>query len=153
MTLSYEEPTLDQAERVLGIFYGRRNQWGGKLIITNRRILFAKLDLGPIPDILTFIGGAAGVPGIDVGKKVLDQIAGSVDTDISLQHITAVEPVGNAGLFGPPKIRVTTATAESVTADIVKTTTSVIWNKENNVIRDRAVALLRQAVSDAKSTV
>ena len=152
MTFSYEEPTLDQAERVLGLFYGRRKQWGGKVIITNKRLLFAKLDLGPIPEILEYVGGAAGVPGTDLGKKLLDQIASSVDTDVSLQHITGVEPEGKAWLFGPPKMRVTTATAESLTVDIVKSTTSLVGQAENNVIRDRAVALLRKAVSEAKST-
>lgn len=151
MMVSYEEPTLDQAERVLGVFYGRRTQWGGKLIITNKRMLFAKLDLGAIPDILEYVGGIAGIP-IEVGRKVLDHISGSVNKEIWLQHITGVEPEGKAWFLGPPKMRVTTATGETVKVDIVKSTFSLVGNPANNDIRDRAVALLREAVSAAKST-
>ncbi len=148
---TFVEPTLDQAEQVRGVFYGGRNQWGGKLIITNKRLPFAELDLGAMPDVLEFVGGQAGVPGVDLGMKVLERIRASVKKDIWLQHVVSVEPEGMAGWFSPPKIRVTTATGEILTIGIVKTTTTPNKNPENNVIRDRAVALLRQTMSEAKT--
>jgi hypothetical protein len=145
----FVEPVLDQAEQVRGVFYGGHNQWGGKLIISNQRLLFAELDLGAIPEILEYVGGQAGVPGIDLGMRILERVRTSVKKDIWLKHIVSVDPEGMAGWFSPPKIHVVTATGDVISVGIVKTTTTASKNPENNLVRDRAVTILRDAVRAA----
>lgn len=144
----FNEPRLDRSERVLGIFYGGRNQWGGKLIVTDQRLIFSELDLGAVPDVLAYVGSQAGLPG-DLGKSVLDKIRASVGKDIWLVHITSVEAQGSASLLSPPKIRVTTATAETFTIGIVKSTTTPNISGDNNVARDVALAVIRAAMRSA----
>lgn len=151
--IRYEEPELGETERVLGVFYGRANQWGGKLIVTDKRLLFAALDLGALPDILVYVGGKAGVPGTDLGEKVLTQIKGSVTRDIHLVHIATVEPEGKAGWTGAPKVRITTDTEEVIKIDVVEGTKTLIMKGENNEVRDRAVAVIAKAVKAAKEAL
>lgn len=150
MSATFVEPSLDRTEEVRGLFFGGRNQWGGKLIITNKRLLFAELDLGSLPDMLEWFGGAVGIPGTDLGRSILNSIRASVRKEIWLGHVVSIEPEGMAGWFGPPKIQATTATGEVITIGIVKSTMTPNKNPENNIIRDRAVAILRDAVAGAK---
>jgi hypothetical protein len=147
----FAEPTLDRTEQVLGVFFGGRNQWGGKVIVTDQRLLFAELNVGSIPDLIEFVGGEAGVPGVDVGMKVLDQIRSSVKKDVWLVHVAVVEPEGMAGWFAPPKVRVTTSTGEVFSVGIVKSITTPNKDPGNNAIRDRAVAIIRHAMNEAKA--
>jgi hypothetical protein len=147
----FVEPVLDEAENVLGIFFGGHRQWGGKLIVTNQRLLFSALDLGAIPDALVYVGGKAGIPGVDIGKTILDRVQASVGKDIWLRHITNVEADGNGSLFAPPSIRISTATGEVMKIGIVKSTTAMNVLPENRVHRDNAIALIRDAVEKAKS--
>ena len=42
----FSEPALIETEDVLGVFYGGPRAWGGKLIVTNHRLIFAPIDLG-----------------------------------------------------------------------------------------------------------
>lgn len=146
----FAEPALDEAENVRGVFFGGPSSWGGKLIVTNKRLLFAELDLGVLPDILEYVGGKAGVPGVDLGKTILDSVKASVRKDIWLQHIVSVEPDGDGGWFKAPGIRITTATGEVVKLGIVKSTTTPNKDAENGLIRDRAIGVVRQAISEAK---
>jgi hypothetical protein len=148
---AFAEHALSESEDVLGVFYGGPRSWGGKLVITNKRLLFAELDLGAIPDALAYVGGKAGVPGVDLGKTILDRVRASVRKDVWLRHIVAVEPEGDGGWFSAPGIRITTATGEVLKLGIVKSTTTLSKDAENPVIRDRAVALIRLAVQQAKS--
>lgn len=150
MDFQYTEPSLDRGERVLGIFYGNYKQWGGKLIVTNLRVLYSKLDLAPIPDILVFVGGQAGIPGVDLGKQLLDYVDQNTELNLWLEHVTSVEPDGQASLFAAPRIRLTTATGQRITISIVKAPTTMSRDPENNVVRDGAVALLRLASQAAR---
>jgi hypothetical protein len=144
----FKEPNLDRTERVLGVFYGGRNQWGGKLIITDQRMIFSELDLGALPDVLAYVGTQAGLPG-DLGLKVLESVRAGVGKEVWLTHITDVAPDGMASLFSPPGIRVTTATAETIRIGIVASTTTPNISRANNAARDAAVTILRLAVASA----
>lgn len=147
----FVEPVLGESEDVLGVFFGGPRSWGGKLVITNKRLLFAQLDLGAIPDALAYVGGKAGVPALDLGKTILDRVQASVRKDIWLRHIGEVAPDGDGGWFVAPSIRITTATGEVVRLGIVKSTTALNKDPENRTIRDRAVLLIRQAVDKARA--
>ncbi len=147
----FVEPVLDEDENVLGIFFGGHKQWGGKLIVTNKRLIFSALDLGAIPDALVYVGGKAGIPGVDIGKTILDRVQASVGKDIWLRHITAVEADGNGSLFAAPAIRISTATGEVLKIGIVKATTAFNPDPENRVHRDNAIALIRSAIEKVKT--
>lgn len=144
----YTEPNLDRSERVLGVFYGGRNQWGGKLIVTDQRLIFSGLDLGVMPDVLAYVGSQAGLPA-DLGKTLFDHVRDSVGKDVWLVHIIGVDAVGSASLLSPPKIRITTATLETFEVGIVNSMRTPNISPDNNQVRDNAVLLLRRAVANA----
>ena len=146
---AFEEPDLDAQEQALGVFYGGRNQWGGKLIVTDQRLLFAPLDLGAIPGLLGLVGGEFGIPS-DVGLKVLASVKETVKKDVRLSHIESCDAHGTAGIFAPPKLRLVTATGDTFDVGIVKSTTT--WNGDplNNVVRDRALALIGSALAEMR---
>jgi hypothetical protein len=142
----FNEPNLDEAEDILGIFYGGDPAWGGKVLVTSRRLLFAPIDLGLLETIARYIADKASIPGADLAGTIIDQVKAYVAREIWLRHIVSVEPNGNGGWFKAPGVRIRTASGETLEFGIVKTSISSNKDPENLVARDRLITLLRAAV-------
>jgi hypothetical protein len=145
----FSEPALIETEDVLGIFYGGPRAWGGKLIVTNRRLIFAPIDLRVVELITKYVADKAGVPGADLADQIIDQVKLSVRKELWLRHITSIEPNGDGGWFSAPGIRMVTATGEVVEFGIVISTLTRNNDPGNPVVRDQAIALIRAATAAA----
>lgn len=146
---TYEQAELEETEDVLGVFYGKRGEVGGQLIVTNRRLLLGPLDVN-LAQTITLGGlGQVGVPGTDLLTSLLDAYAPLAKKQVWLRHITAVEP-RHGGLLPQPGLRITTATGETIDFKVAKAPTSFIWSRENTVARDEAIILIRAAIKKAK---
>jgi hypothetical protein len=144
---------LDEMEDVLGVFYGGRGQWGQQFVVTNRRLLLGPLDVGIALEIDAYVLDQA-LPGTGAGgllKSVLNQYAPKKPKTLWLRHVLDVQPTNDASVFRAPGVRITTDTEQLIDIRIVKTTKTPNGRSENNVVRDRAVLMLRRAVADAKA--
>lgn len=154
----YKTEPVDEMEDVVAVFYGGRGQWGQQYVITNRRLLIGPLNVDVATEIDTYVGNKL-VPGAgDVIKKVLSLYGPASAKTIWLRHVVDVHPTSNASWFKPPQFRITTDTEEVLELGIIKkgasraqTMLTMSRNPENNAERDRAVAVLRQAVEAAKA--
>ena len=145
----FTEPSLTETEQVLGIFFGGNPLWGGKLLVTDHRLIFAPIDVGLVETVVRYVADKANVPGADLGGKIIDQVKGSAKKEIWIRHVTSVEPNGDGGLFKAPGVRIVTATGERVDFGIVKTTTTMNRDPANRVVRDQLIALIRTQMSRA----
>ena len=145
----FSEPALIETEDVLGVFYGGPRAWGGKLIVTNHRLIFAPIDLGVVELITTYVADKAGVPGVDLAGQIIDQVKSSVRKELWLRHIMSIEPKGDGGWFTAPEIRIVTATGEGLEFGIVISTLTRNNDPGNRVVRDQAIALIRAAIASA----
>lgn len=154
----YKTEPIDEMEDVEAIFYGGRGQWGQQYVITNRRLLIGPLNVDVAAEIDTYVANKL-VPGAgEVIKKVLSLYGPASAKTIWLRHVVVVHPTSNASWFKPPQLRITTDTDEVFELGIIKkgasrTETMLTMNRnpENNAERDRAVAVLVQAVEAAKA--
>jgi hypothetical protein len=144
---TFNTEPIDDDERVLGFFYGGRGQVGQKFVVTNRRLLMGPLDTKTVLEIETYVLGKAGVGGMDLLKKVLTNYAPMNPKSVPLSHIANVEATHNASLFKAPGLRITTDSGDVFDLGVVATPTT--WNPspKNKVSRDRAVALIKEAIA------
>jgi hypothetical protein len=101
----FHEPALDEREDVIGVFFGGPREWGGKIIITNRRCFFAPIDVGLVDTILTYVGGQAGIPSADLAGTIIDRVRTAAKKEVWLRHVEAVEPRGNGASSQLPRSR------------------------------------------------
>ncbi|MEJ7792002.1 MAG: hypothetical protein WKF65_08545 [Gaiellaceae bacterium] len=154
----YKTEPVDEMEDVVAVFYGGRGQWGQQYVITNRRLLIGPLNVDIAAEIDTYVANKL-VPGAgDVIKKVLSLYGPASAKTLWLRHVIDVRPTSNASWFRPPQLRITTETEEVLELGIIKkgasrTRTMLTMSRDpsNNAERDRAVAVLRQAVAAAKA--
>lgn len=147
---TFNTEPIDEDERVLGFFYGGRGQVGQKFVVTNRRLMMGPLDTKIALEIDTYILGKAGVGGMDLLKNVLSSYAPMNPKSVALSHIADVQATSNARLFKPPGLRITTDSGDVFKLGVVATPTT--WNPspKNNVSRDEAVALIKEAMAPLK---
>ncbi len=143
----FDQVALEETEDVRGVFYGGRGQVGGQLIVTTRRLLFGPIATG-IPRALF---GLIDVDGLDTVGKLLDAYEPLKARQVFLRHVTEVERGRDAGWTGAPSIRIRLATEELIEYGIVASTTTANMMGVNNEVRDRAVAVIRDAVDKAKA--
>jgi hypothetical protein len=147
----FNEPSLAQSEDVLGVFYGGDPLWGGKLIVTTQRLLFAPIDVGLVETITRYVAKGVAVPGADLAGQIIDQVKGSAKKEVWLRHIVSIEANGDGGWFKAPGVRIVTSTAQTIDFGIVKSTTTMNRDPGNRVVRDQLLAVLRQAVANASA--
>ncbi len=147
---TFNTEPIDEDERVLGFFYGGRGQVGQKFVVTNRRLMMGPLDTKIALEIDTYILGKAGVGGMDLLKNVLTSYAPMNPKSVALSHIADVQATNNAKLFKAPGLRITTDSGDVFELGVVTTPTT--WNPspKNNVSRDEAVALIKEAMASLK---
>jgi hypothetical protein len=148
---SYTNEPVDENEEVLGVFYGNRGDMGSQFVVTNRRLLIGPLNTSIAQEILGWLGGKAGVPGIDVAKSVLGKYGPMSPKQIWLRHVTAVAPGGNGGWFKPPTLQITTDDKQSIELRVVWKPTAMSKDSKNRAARDGFVAILETAVEAAKA--
>ena len=154
----YKTEPVDELEDVVAVFYGGRGHWGQQYVITNRRLLIGPLNVDVAAMIDTYVANKL-LPGAgDVISKVLSMYGPASAKTIWLRHVVDVQPTSNASWFKPPQLRITTATEDVLELGIIKkgatrtqTLLTMSLNPKNNGERDRAVAVLRQAVAAAKA--
>jgi hypothetical protein len=139
---------IDDDEQVLGFFYGGRGQVGQKLVVTNRRLMMGPLDTKIALEIDTYLLGKAGLGGMDLLKNVLTGYAPMNAKSVALTHVTGVEATNKGSLSKAPGLRVTTDSGDVFDLGVVATPTT--WNPSprNPVARDKAVALIKEAVAN-----
>lgn len=148
----YETEPLDEAEDVLGVFYGGRGQVGQQFVVTNRRLLMGPIDTGIALDIDAYVLNHTTAGGGDLLKGVLSHYAPMNPKTLWLRHVVSVQPTNNASLFKAPGLRITTDTEEVLDFQIVATPTTLSIRGQNNDVRDRAVQVIRAAVEAAKAS-
>ena len=148
---SYTTEPVDESEDVVGVFYGNRGQVGSQFVVTNRRLLIGPLDTSIEREILEWLGGKTGVPGIDVVKSVLSKYGPMSPKVIWLRHVTSVTPEGNGGWLKAPIVRVTTDDMQSIELRVVWKPTAMNKDAKNKPARDAFLAILRSAVEAAKA--
>jgi hypothetical protein len=146
----YNTDPLDEMEDVLGVFYGGRGQVGQQIIVTNRRLVMGPIDTRIALKIDSYILNKAGGPG-DLVSDVLSSYAPMRPTTVWLRHVVSVQPTNNASFFKAPGLAITTATDQRIALGIVATKTTPNGARKNNEIRDRAVDVIRSAVTAAKA--
>jgi hypothetical protein len=143
----FDQVPLEETEDVRGVFYGGRGQVGGQLIVTNRRLLF-----GPIATALPkAIFGEVDVPVLSSVTKILDAYEPLKSRDVFLRHVVSVVKGRDAGFTGAPTIRIHLATEEVIEYGIVASTLTPNPMPSNNEARDRALAVIIDAVAKAKA--
>jgi hypothetical protein len=153
---NYDREPLDEFEEVRGVFYGGYGQVGQQFVITNRRLLMAPIKLVKgISDKVAleaagWIAGQLNVPGADIVKSILVDYGPFNPQTVWLRHIVSVESGSNGGLFQPPKLVFTTDTEDTETIGVVHKWNAPNISGKNKPARDEMVAVLRQAVADAK---
>lgn len=149
--MTFDLPDLEEAEDVLGVFYGGRGQVGGQLVVTSRRLLFGPIATELIRAVGSAVGDAASVPGTGVFKALLDSYEPLKAKQIFLRHVVSVDPGRNAGWTGPPTLKISLDTEGALEYGIVASTLSPNPMPANNVARDRAIAVIRAAVAKVKA--
>jgi hypothetical protein len=144
---TFSTEPIDDNERVLGFFYGGRGQVGQKFVVTNRWLLMGPLDTKIVLEIETYILGKAGVGGMDLLKNVLSNYAPMNPKSVPLSHVANVEATNNARLLKPPGLRFTTDSGDVFDLGVVATPTTWNLSPKNKVSRDRAVALINEAMA------
>jgi hypothetical protein len=151
---------LDDNEDILGAFYGNQNQWGGVLVVTNRRIMIGKLGtwhkLGrksrSTPQWLEDIQGYA--ESAETSNSLVSSAlyryykatkAGRPES-ILLTDVTRVRAARDR-LITAPALEIDTKSGETVRWAVVAKPTSTIWNKQNRAMRDRAIEIIDRAVT------
>jgi hypothetical protein len=142
-----EVPLLGGEQILAEGFGGVGHKAGGKLIVTNLRLLFQPWDLGLANDLIKWGCKLLQVPHASVVTYVVGKAKQMVDaTAQGVSDIVAVESVGKASLFSPPKIRVTKGDGSVAEFGVVNSpTTPNIW-ASNNAARDNLAAVIRQAL-------
>ena len=149
---TYDTEPVDEMEDVLGVFYGGRGQVGQQYVITNRRLLMGPLDTGLAMEIDAYALNHVTAGGGDLVKNVLSKYAPmNPTTTLWLRHIVDVRPTNDAGWLKPPGLRLTTDTEQVFDLGIVDSPKTMNRSPKNNETRDRAVAVLKQAVDAAKA--
>jgi hypothetical protein len=146
----YNTDPLDEMEDVLGVFYGGRGQVGQQIIVTNRRLVLGPIDTRIALKIDSYILNKAGGPG-GLLSDILSSYAPMQPTTVWLRHVVSVQPTNNASLFKAPGLAITTDTEQRIALGIVATKTTPNAAGKNNAIRDRAVDVIRSAVTAAKA--
>jgi hypothetical protein len=120
---------------------------GGKLIVTNLRLLFQPWDLGLAAQLVKWGCKLLQVPHasavvyvVGKAKKMVDETAQGVG------DIVAVEPVGNASFLHLPKIRLTKSDGSVAEFGVVDTVKTPNPSNSNNVARDNLAAVIRQVL-------
>jgi hypothetical protein len=120
---------------------------GGKLIVTNLRVLFQPWDLGLAVQLAKWGCKVLQVPHASAGLYVIGKAKKMVDeTAQGVGDIVAVERVGNASLFSPPKIRLTKSDGTVAEFGVVDTVTTPNLSNSNNVARDNLAAVILQVL-------
>ncbi len=153
---NFEREPLDEFEEVRGVFYGGYGQVGQQFVVTNRRLLLAPIKLVKhlANDVAieagAFVAGALNVPGVEIVSKILQSYGPFGPRTVWLRHLVEVRPGRNGSLLRAPELVYTTHTEDVETLGVVRNTTTPNIHPANTEARDRMVAVLRQAVRDAK---
>lgn len=147
---TFNAEPIDEDEKVLGFFHGGRGQVGQKFVVTNRRLLMGPLDTKIALEIDAYFLGKAGVGGMDLLKNVLNSYAPMNPKSVALSHIADVQATNNARLLKPPGLRITTDSGDVFELGVVATPTTWSPSPRNNVSRDEAVALIKEAMASLK---
>jgi hypothetical protein len=138
-------PLLQGEEVVAEAFGAVGHKAGGKLIVTNRRLIFQPWDLGLSATLVKWGSKAVGAPHAGALNYVVGRLVGTVDaTAQGVGGITRVEPVGQASLLKLPQIRVTKDDGTSAEFGVVDSPTTPNFSSKNNSARDRLVTVVKQ---------
>jgi hypothetical protein len=107
-------------------FRGRLSKYGGKLILTNRRLLFE-----PLKVVTPTGGGGFGLEFLTAGKA------------FELGEITGVEPFSSKA---PARLKLTLSGGGEVVLGVLKSRTATIWSKDTSA-RDEAVGAISAAAA------
>jgi hypothetical protein len=136
---------LDPGERQLAEFYGAvGHRTGGKLVVTNQRLIFQPWDLSLAQDLIKYGCKIVRVPHSDAVNYIVGKMVGIVDrTAQGVGDIVNVESVGMASLFGLPKIGVAKADGSYAEFGVAHSPTTPDLSRKNNEARDQLVLLLQ----------
>ena|SRR5690348_14583663 len=136
---------LDPGERQLAEFYGAvGHSAGGKLIVTNQRLIFQPWDLSLAKDLIKYGCKVVRMPHSDAVNYIVGKIVGIVDsTAQGVGDIVNVEPVGMASVSSLPKVGVTKNDGSYAEFGVVHSPTTPNPSRKNNEARDQLVLLLR----------
>jgi hypothetical protein len=138
-------PLLDEEQIVAEAFGAVGRKTGGKLIVTNFRLLFQPWDLGLANELIKWGCKAFQVPHASVITYVVGKAKAIVDaTAQGVGDIVAVESAGSASLFNLPKIRVTKGDGTVAEFGVVASPTTPNASTSNNSARDNLAAVIRQ---------
>lgn len=142
-----EVPLLGR-ERILAQGFGAvGHKAGGKLIVTNFRVLFQPWDLGLANNLIKWGCKVLQVPHASVVTYVVGKAKQMVDaTAQGVGDIVAVESVGNASAFSLPKIRLTKGDGSVAEFGVATSPTTPSPSRSNNAARDNLAAVIRQAL-------
>lgn len=142
------EVPLLSGERILAQgFGGAGHKAGGKLFVTNLRVLFQPWDLTLANRLIKWGCKALQVPHAGAVTWVVGKAKNVVDaTAQGIGDLVAVEPVGMASALNAPKIRLTKSDGTVAEFGAVATTLTPSGFKENNVARDNLVAVIQQTL-------
>lgn len=105
-------------------FRGRLSKYGGKLVLTNRRLLFE-----PLKVVTPNAGGGFGLEFLTAGKA------------FELGEIANVEPFSTKG---PARLKLRLTGGDEVVLGVLKSRTATIWSKDTSA-RDEAVDAISAA--------
>ena len=136
---------LDPGERQLAEFYGAvGHRTGGKLIVTNQRLIFQPWDLSLAGDLIKYGCKLVSMPHSDAVNYIVGKLVGIVDrTAQGVGDMVKVEPVGMASIFNLPKIGVTKDDGSYAEFGVVHSPATPNASGKNNEARDQLVLLLQ----------
>lgn len=136
---------LNPGERQLAEFYGAvGHRTGGKLIVTNQRLIFQPWDLSLAKYLIKYGCKVVGMPHGDAINYVVGKVVGIVDrTADGVGDIVSVEPVGMASIPSLPKIGVTKDDGFYAEFGVGHSPTTPNFSRKNNEARDQLILLLQ----------
>jgi hypothetical protein len=142
------EVPLLSGERILAQgFGGSGHTAGGKLFVTDLRVLFQPWDLSLANLLIKWGCKAVQVPHAGLVTYVVGKAKNMVDaTAQGVGDLVSADPDGMASVSSAPKIRLTKSDGTVAEFGVVATTLTPNWSKKNNSARDDLVAVVRQAL-------
>ena len=136
---------LNQGESQIAEYYGAVGHvTGGKLIVTNQRLIFQPWDMSLAQALFKMGCKALGAPHSGAVNYVVGKLKGIIDrTAQGVGDIADVERVGMARLTSLPKVGITKSDGSYAEFGVGYSPTTINFSSKNNQVRDQLASLLQ----------